>query len=285
MNITDESQPAEDSVAALQLDDPSEPVIIDTPDATGKTPPEPFFGPLRASVILMLFLLAQVIGALATFIGYVLYIAARGGDVTTPSFAGSVTKDALPAVLIVSLLTSGIVTFLASKLLARHLFRGEGRLILGWAGAAPRWIVIAVAAGFALAIAWVGAAFILPVPDSAAAGPLAKMAAGGGPGRHAWAFVGVFAAPLVEEFLFRGILFAGFLQRWGTKASAVIVTILFVSLHLPETFHYFPATIVVTALALATIVLRIRTGSLLPPVLAHTAYNLTIVLTAYFLTT
>ena len=242
---------------------------------------EPFFGPLKASLIFVLYIGGQVIGALLAIIGYVAVNAMRGGDISSPSFPGRLMQDSLPAVVIGSLLAAALITYWASRGLAPHLFVGDGRDTLGWRGTTGKWQLIGLAVGVALGLSWIGITVLVPPPDGAVAGPLAKMAAGGGPGRHAWAFAGLIAAPFLEEFVFRGILFAGFARRWGAKVAVVIVTLLFVSLHVPETYHYFPATIGVTTLALVTVAFRIRTGSLVPPILTHMAYNMSIIVAAY----
>ena len=107
------------------------------------------------------------------------------------------------------------------------------------------------------------------------------MAAQSGLQRGAWALVAFFFAPITEEFLFRGVLFAGFARKLGIVAAAFIVTALFVALHLFETINYLPALIAVTMMATVAILLRIRSGSLLPSVLVHATYNLTVVAGVY----
>jgi membrane protease YdiL (CAAX protease family) len=88
-------------------------------------------------------------------------------------------------------------------------------------------------------------------------------------------------SPPVEEFVFREMLFAGFSRSWGVWAASILVTVLFVSIHLPETVHYIPAVLVQVLFSFAALVARITTRSLLPSVVLHAAYNLGVVTILY----
>jgi uncharacterized protein len=95
--------------------------------------------------------------------------------------------------------------------------------------------------------------------------------------------IALLYAPVIEELLFRGLLFKGFSASWGVKTAGVVVTVLFVVLHLFETINYWPATVAVTTMAIGTLLARIRTGSLIPSVAMHFAYNAAVVTGAYAL--
>ncbi|HJX26769.1 MAG TPA: CPBP family intramembrane glutamic endopeptidase, partial [Thermoanaerobaculia bacterium] len=106
-------------------------------------------------------------------------------------------------------------------------------------------------------------------------------AAAGGLSRIAWAVLALAFAPIVEEFLFRGLLLYGFTSSWGASAAAVAVTVLFVLLHLPETINYWPAIVAVSMLAIGTLAARQRTGSLFPAAALHLTYNLVLVVAVF----
>jgi membrane protease YdiL (CAAX protease family) len=112
-------------------------------------------------------------------------------------------------------------------------------------------------------------------------GPLAAAAVRGGVTRLAWAFLALVFAPIVEEFFFRGLLFAGFAHSWGNRVGALIVTVLFIVMHLFETFRYWPATVTVSLLAVGTLAARRFSGSLAPAITFHAGYNLVVVVMAY----
>lgn len=77
----------------------------------------------------------------------------------------------------------------------------------------------------------------------------------------------VLAAPIIEEYLFRGLVFGGLrrsLEFWPAALGSAAV---FALLHPPASF---PA---VFALGVAAALARERTGGLLGPVVAHALYN------------
>ncbi len=82
---------------------------------------------------------------------------------------------------------------------------------------------------------------------------------------------GVF--PLIEEVLFRGILYEGTLQSWGPTIAFVVTTIGFVLVHMPRVLYYWPAAVAVTSIGAFTLWVRIRTDSLIPGIVLHGTYN------------
>jgi membrane protease YdiL (CAAX protease family) len=90
--------------------------------------------------------------------------------------------------------------------------------------------------------------------------------------------VGAFAilvAPLMEELIFRGVLFSVFEDQIGKVFAVFSTAALFAGMHIPEYRgawnHVFLLFIVGLVFSLA----RGVTGSIAPSVILHTAYNLT----------
>ena len=99
--------------------------------------------------------------------------------------------------------------------------------------------------------------------------------------------VGAFAvlvAPLMEELIFRGVLFAIFEDQAGPIFAVIATAALFTGLHIAEYRgawnHLFLLLIVGLVFSLA----RGLTGSLAPSVILHTAYNLCQLVVLYFST-
>jgi membrane protease YdiL (CAAX protease family) len=115
--------------------------------------------------------------------------------------------------------------------------------------------------------------------------------------RYAISFLAVFTAPFVEEFIYRGVLFAALRKtvgeygglllalvsgvkldretrdRFGMSGAAVIVLALFTIIHVPQ---YWPNLGVIAAVALLSIVLtlvRAWSGRLLPCIVIHLVFN------------
>ncbi|MDH5701043.1 MAG: CPBP family intramembrane metalloprotease [Nitrospirota bacterium] len=88
-----------------------------------------------------------------------------------------------------------------------------------------------------------------------------------------WILIFVAIAPFIEECLFRGILYAGFSQSWGTFWGGMMVTGIFVALHFPQVYVYPPAALAILCLGFATLWLRLRTHALASGIVCHMTYN------------
>jgi len=122
----------------------------------------------------------------------------------------------------------------------------------------------------------------MPTPTAGQSyGPLATAAQLGGWQRLLWAIIALLLAPPIEEFIFRGVLFSGVSNSIGVFFSAVITTLIFIVIHIPEAQYYWPTLIGIGALSIATIFFRIKTKSFIPAIAVHFSYNLVIVVTVY----
>ncbi len=83
-------------------------------------------------------------------------------------------------------------------------------------------------------------------------------------------FIGaVILAPLLEEIMFRGILFPSLRARMGLWPAAILSSFVFGAIHL----YSPPATVAITLGGIASCVAYERTRSLWPCILAHAANN------------
>src|SRR5262245_9803920 len=87
------------------------------------------------------------------------------------------------------------------------------------------------------------------------------------------AALAVLTAPLVEEVVYRGVLYAGIERDWGKSAGVVVVTFLFALVHAQQYWGSFAALTAITTLSLALTLLRALTGKLAPCVVTHLLYN------------
>ncbi len=79
-----------------------------------------------------------------------------------------------------------------------------------------------------------------------------------------YALVSVFA-PVLEETMFRGVLFHHLRRRWGWAISAPIVSLIFAIIH-PQGWVALP---VLGSIAIVLAALREWRGSLIAPIVAH----------------
>ena len=144
---------------------------------------------------------------------------------------------------------------------------------LGWAPTSRSWIALGAVAALAI-LAVVLSLKLLYVQITGNEG--ISLFAGALPlfPRSAVGFVavlasGAVAAPIAEEFLFRGMLYRWLRGRWGVPVGVVVSAVVFSALHLPgptDSVHIF-----VIGLALAW--LYERSGSLWPAMMLHGVNN------------
>ncbi|HEY0428444.1 MAG TPA: CPBP family intramembrane glutamic endopeptidase [Pyrinomonadaceae bacterium] len=91
------------------------------------------------------------------------------------------------------------------------------------------------------------------------------------------AIFATFTAPLVEEVVYRGMLYSAFQRRIGVIWSVVAVTFLFALVHVPQYSKGwvpdFATVSVILLLSLVLTLIRARTGNLLPCIVLHTVFN------------
>ena len=88
--------------------------------------------------------------------------------------------------------------------------------------------------------------------------------------RAVFGIIAIVCAPVIEEILFRGILYPA-IKRLGFPQTALWLTALLFALSHANTMTFLPLVL----LALLLTWLYERTGNLLTPILAHAAFNLT----------
>jgi membrane protease YdiL (CAAX protease family) len=91
------------------------------------------------------------------------------------------------------------------------------------------------------------------------------------------AFFATFTAPLVEEVVYRGLLYSAFRKSFGVVIAIIVVTVLFTAVHVPQySLGSTPDYATVTALLLLSLtltIIRAYTGSILPCIVFHTIFN------------
>ena len=88
-------------------------------------------------------------------------------------------------------------------------------------------------------------------------------------------FVIVVVAPVVEELLFRGIIFTRWAHKWGVKRAIIFSSLLFGVLHLDGTLDAFVFGVVMA-------ILYLRTRTLLVPIACHMLNNAVAVALAFW---
>ena len=93
----------------------------------------------------------------------------------------------------------------------------------------------------------------------------------------------VIIAPILEEYLFRGVIFDSFNSAFGLWASVAISSVAFTSFHLLDYFDYPHALLAIFLLAVLLAILRYKSQSITHSIICHASYNLTIIGAGIFL--
>lgn len=88
------------------------------------------------------------------------------------------------------------------------------------------------------------------------------------------AIVTVTVGPMIEELMFRGVLFSALLRRMSTAMSIAVCAVLFGAVHLAGLDFQWYALPNLILLAAVLCWLRLKSGSLWPSILAHGVFNL-----------
>ena len=244
-----------------------------TPDEAPAESKARHFGTRAALLIFVAFILAQMCVGFVVGLG----VGLSGRSVE------AALKTWMPLGAVFGLVAGAVVIVLLTRHYLGGSIRERGRHKLGIVGASRGQTVFGCLAGALLALIYVAVArWVVTVPPDMPQGPLTQMATSSHFGFVAWVIIAIALAPPIEEFLFRGVMVHGFAQRWSPLTAATIVTLIFAVVHLPETLHYWPAMLSITILGVLTVALRLRSGSLIPALAVHVAYNVTLVMAGLF---
>ncbi len=89
----------------------------------------------------------------------------------------------------------------------------------------------------------------------------------------ATAFAATFTAPLVEELVFRGLLYSSLRRLVGTVWAVAVVFLLFALIHVPQYWPSYGVIATILLLSFALTLIRARTGRLLPCFVVHLIFN------------
>jgi uncharacterized protein len=203
------------------------------------------------------------------------YAASKGLKIADPNYVQALAEMALSdrtAVLlqVVSLLPSHLLTFAliwaVVTRFGKHSFWAA--IGWGWSGRFRFWTCCAL--GVALFIVGTTLAWLL---GSAKPTQLEQIINSSLAARYAISILAVGTAPFVEEFLYRGVLYAPLQKLAGAPVAVFLVLMLFTIIHVPQ---YWPNVGVIAAVALLSIALtivRAYSRRLLPCVIIHLVFN------------
>jgi uncharacterized protein len=93
------------------------------------------------------------------------------------------------------------------------------------------------------------------------------------PARFATAFVAVATAPLVEELIYRGVIYPALEKATGMILAIILVSLLFAGVHVIQYFNNLSVIAAITLLSFTLTITRALTGKLLPCFIIHLVFN------------
>ena len=142
------------------------------------------------------------------------------------------------------------------------------RETLGWnGGSLAWWYYPALLIGF-FAVGWLIGNYF---PDQE--NDLSRILKSSRTAVYLVAFLATFTAPIVEEVIYRGVLYSALQRTFGMSFAVVLVTFLFALVHVPQYWPSYSTIFLLTLLSLTLTLIRARTGNLLPCIIFHFIFN------------
>lgn len=197
------------------------------------------------------------------------YLASRTMEMGSEEMVEFAQNDPTAIFLqIIAVIPAHVLTILLAWLVVTSGRKYRFRETLGWKrGGLAWWHYGVILAGFLLVAGVVSNYFPEQEND------LIRMLHSSRFAVYLVALVATLTAPLVEEVVYRGILYSAFQRTLGVPAAFVIATLLFSIVHVPQ---YYPSYSTIFLLCLLSVVLtsiRVWSGNLLPCIILHTLFN------------
>lgn len=169
---------------------------------------------------------------------------------------------------VIAIIPAHIVTILLAWFVVTRARKFGFRKMLGWrSGGVAWWYYFIILGGFFVVAAVVGSFFPEKEND------LIRILKSSRSAVYIVAFVATFSAPIVEEVVYRGVLYSAFQRTLGIPAAFTLVTILFAVVHVPQYYPSFSTIFLLTLLSVILTFVRVWSNNLLPCIILHTLFN------------
>jgi membrane protease YdiL (CAAX protease family) len=239
-------------------------------DSQSPEPIGPYNPPWSSPVALGVWILSVFLIIVVPTIFLLPYIfSVSGGQVDQETVTRVATTDPTGIFIqIVAILPAHILTLLAAWFVVTRNRRFSFTEMLGWRSGGMRWWHhVGIMVAFVSVMIVVGSIF--PEQDN----ELLRMLRSSKLALYSIAILAVATAPLVEEVVYRGVLYSAFQRSVGTVGSVALVTFLFALVHVPQYYPSVSTILLLTLLSLILTLVRVYTGNLLPCIILHLIFN------------
>ena len=232
-------------------------------------PPGPNNPPWKVGISIGVWVTSVVLIVLVPGLFLAPYALTMGDLANTDELVKVLSTDPVAiAIQIMAIIPAHILTLAMAWLVVTQGRQYSFTQMLGWRTGGMRWWHYAlIMAGFMLLAA--AAARVLPPQEN----EMLRILRSSRYVVFLVAFMAIFTAPLVEEVIYRGLLYSAMQRVLGVWPAVAVVTGLFALVHLPQYYPSWSTMILLTLLSLVLTMIRVRTGNLLPCVILHTVFN------------
>jgi membrane protease YdiL (CAAX protease family) len=232
-----------------------------------------------ATGVFLVYFASQMAGSIGAAIIGVAVAAGRGQNLQDPQQIARLVSTLMPGIVLGTMVGGAVGMFIMAFVLVPEYLRDRSPTGAAWVRGEWRDAGKGLALGLILGAAGLMVLnYLERFGDPNSAGPLTKMATSSTSGFVIWILAALVLAPLVEEPLFRGVLYGGFRRSFGVMAAGIITSAIFVLLHITEIIFFLPAILPLAALAAGALWVRLRFTAIGPAIALHFGYNAIMVL-------
>jgi membrane protease YdiL (CAAX protease family) len=169
---------------------------------------------------------------------------------------------------IISVIPAHIATLLAAWFVVTKMNKFSYKQTLGWNWGGSRWWhFLLILVGFFVVGGVVNN--FLPENDN----DFMRILQSSRSTVYAVAILATFTAPVVEEVVYRGLLYSAIQRSIGVKGAVAIVTTMFAGVHFLQYWGSPGTILMICVLSLVLTMIRVRTDNLLPCIAMHMIFN------------
>ncbi len=249
---------------------PSEPV---PGEPVPGDPDRPAWGPLAGIGAWLVSVAAIIVFPLIALVGYLAYFISTGGQLQGEALRLLLESPGMILVLILAtipahLFTAAVCWFIVRQTARRPLWESLG---LRWQGRSVLYKVLYIfltIAGVLVMMQLVS--LVVPAGRETDFDRILKVSEAV---RISVAIMAVLSAPVVEELVYRGLLYSGLRKAMNATSAVIIVTLLFAGVHFLQYWGAWRSLVGITLLSLILTIIRAHTKSLMPPIIVHFIFN------------
>ncbi len=232
--------------------------------------PSPNNPPWNSGIALLAWFISVALIFIVPTFGILFYIIFKGINPSDGGKLASIIQGDPTAILvnIIFVIPAHILTILVAWLIVTKVKKHPFREMLGWKmGGFNILYLVGIVVGFFILAAIVS--YFIPEQDN----ELLRILKSSRAVVFAIAFMATFTAPLVEEVIYRGILYSAFQRTFGVATAVGLVTLLFALVHVPQYYPSYSTILMICLLSLILTLVRVKSENLLPCIILHTIFN------------